>query len=219
MISATFITSLMAQLTLVRSCEYNFLRFSKLLELCLYMFTFEVKNIIIALPPSIRSYDHSIQAFLPYDRQWIKQKLFQHLKKLAQRQHDCCLVRCLLTNKQACVVIGVQSVILGGVSCNIMKCYIADLLSCILDVGLGFIDGLLSSSLVACLWLWYLQVFHRINLCGVLGVGNQRTILSIDGVFLLFFFREVCPPVRKKKQFRIRFCSNINNLIIQFLCV
>uniref|UniRef100_A0A0D3F7I5 Enhancer of rudimentary homolog n=1 Tax=Oryza barthii TaxID=65489 RepID=A0A0D3F7I5_9ORYZ len=30
-------------------------------------------------------YDHSIQAFLPYDRQWIKQKLFQHLKKLAQR--------------------------------------------------------------------------------------------------------------------------------------
>uniref|UniRef100_A0A0E0K2A8 Enhancer of rudimentary homolog n=1 Tax=Oryza punctata TaxID=4537 RepID=A0A0E0K2A8_ORYPU len=30
-------------------------------------------------------YDLSIQAFLPYDRQWIKQKLFQHLKKLAQR--------------------------------------------------------------------------------------------------------------------------------------
>jgi len=30
-------------------------------------------------------YDHSIQAFLPYDRQWIKQKLLQHLKKLAQR--------------------------------------------------------------------------------------------------------------------------------------
>nr|XP_051193807.1 enhancer of rudimentary homolog [Lolium perenne] len=30
-------------------------------------------------------YDHTIQAFLPYDRQWIKQKLFQHLKKLAQR--------------------------------------------------------------------------------------------------------------------------------------
>ncbi|KAL6633996.1 hypothetical protein ACP70R_026667 [Stipagrostis hirtigluma subsp. patula] len=30
-------------------------------------------------------YDNSIQAFLPYDRQWIKQKLFQHLKKLAQR--------------------------------------------------------------------------------------------------------------------------------------
>ncbi|GMI95122.1 ENHANCER OF RUDIMENTARY HOMOLOGUE, ARABIDOPSIS THALIANA ENHANCER OF RUDIMENTARY HOMOLOGUE [Hibiscus trionum] len=28
-------------------------------------------------------YDHRIQAFLPYDRQWIKQKLFQHLKKLA----------------------------------------------------------------------------------------------------------------------------------------
>lgn len=31
------------------------------------------------------SYDHEIHAFLPYDRQWIKQKLFQHLKKLAQR--------------------------------------------------------------------------------------------------------------------------------------
>ncbi|CAN6273447.1 unnamed protein product, partial [Urochloa humidicola] len=30
-------------------------------------------------------FDHSIQAFLPYDRQWIKQKLFQHLKKLSQR--------------------------------------------------------------------------------------------------------------------------------------
>ncbi|KAA3458078.1 enhancer of rudimentary-like protein isoform X1 [Gossypium australe] len=28
-------------------------------------------------------YDHRIQAFLPNDRQWIKQKLFQHLKKLA----------------------------------------------------------------------------------------------------------------------------------------
>ncbi|KAB2077614.1 hypothetical protein ERO13_A06G102300v2 [Gossypium hirsutum] len=28
-------------------------------------------------------YDHSIQAYLPYDRQWIKQKVFQHLKKLA----------------------------------------------------------------------------------------------------------------------------------------
>ncbi|XP_072976915.1 enhancer of rudimentary homolog [Typha angustifolia] len=30
-------------------------------------------------------YDHSIQAFLPYDRQWIKQRMFQHLKKLAQQ--------------------------------------------------------------------------------------------------------------------------------------
>ncbi|GMH10561.1 hypothetical protein Nepgr_012402 [Nepenthes gracilis] len=30
-------------------------------------------------------YDHSIQAYLPYDRQWIKQKTFQHLKKLAAR--------------------------------------------------------------------------------------------------------------------------------------
>ncbi|KAG6436515.1 hypothetical protein SASPL_101416 [Salvia splendens] len=29
-------------------------------------------------------YDHSIQAYLPYDRQWIKQKTLQHLKKLAQ---------------------------------------------------------------------------------------------------------------------------------------
>ncbi|XP_022754447.1 enhancer of rudimentary homolog [Durio zibethinus] len=28
-------------------------------------------------------YDHTIQAFLPYDRQWIKQKVFQHLKRLA----------------------------------------------------------------------------------------------------------------------------------------
>ncbi|KAL0916725.1 hypothetical protein M5K25_014258 [Dendrobium thyrsiflorum] len=28
-------------------------------------------------------YDHSIHAFLPYDRQWIKQRMFQHLKKLA----------------------------------------------------------------------------------------------------------------------------------------
>lgn len=28
-------------------------------------------------------YEHSIQAYLPYDRQWIKQKIFQHLKKLA----------------------------------------------------------------------------------------------------------------------------------------
>ncbi|CAI0376626.1 unnamed protein product [Linum tenue] len=28
-------------------------------------------------------YDHTIQAYLPYDRQWIKQKTFQHLKKLA----------------------------------------------------------------------------------------------------------------------------------------
>ncbi|KAL2525417.1 Enhancer of rudimentary-like protein [Abeliophyllum distichum] len=29
-------------------------------------------------------YDHSIQAYLPYDREWIKQKTLQHLKKLAQ---------------------------------------------------------------------------------------------------------------------------------------
>ncbi|XP_043703566.1 enhancer of rudimentary homolog isoform X3 [Telopea speciosissima] len=28
-------------------------------------------------------YDHSIQAYLPYDRQWIKQRTFHHLKKLA----------------------------------------------------------------------------------------------------------------------------------------
>ncbi|KAK8976276.1 hypothetical protein V6N11_007764 [Hibiscus sabdariffa] len=28
-------------------------------------------------------YDHTIQAYLPYDRQWIKHRVFQHLKKLA----------------------------------------------------------------------------------------------------------------------------------------
>ncbi|KAF8389251.1 hypothetical protein HHK36_025944 [Tetracentron sinense] len=28
-------------------------------------------------------YDHSIQAYLPYDRQWIKQRTFQHLRKLS----------------------------------------------------------------------------------------------------------------------------------------
>ncbi|CAM8961543.1 unnamed protein product [Rhodiola kirilowii] len=28
-------------------------------------------------------YEHSIQGYLPYDRQWIKQRTFQHLKKLA----------------------------------------------------------------------------------------------------------------------------------------
>ncbi|WOG83988.1 hypothetical protein DCAR_0103167 [Daucus carota subsp. sativus] len=28
-------------------------------------------------------YDHSIQAYLPYDRQWIKQRTFHHLTKLA----------------------------------------------------------------------------------------------------------------------------------------
>ncbi|XP_010555460.1 PREDICTED: enhancer of rudimentary homolog [Tarenaya hassleriana] len=28
-------------------------------------------------------YDHSRQAYLPYDRQWIKQKTFNHLKSLA----------------------------------------------------------------------------------------------------------------------------------------
>nr|GLL44400.1 enhancer of rudimentary homolog [Ipomoea trifida] len=27
-------------------------------------------------------YDHSIQAYLPYDRQWIKQKTLQHLKEI-----------------------------------------------------------------------------------------------------------------------------------------
>ncbi|CAK9151929.1 unnamed protein product [Ilex paraguariensis] len=32
---------------------------------------------------SALTYDHSLQAFLPYDRQWIKQRMFQHLKKLA----------------------------------------------------------------------------------------------------------------------------------------
>ncbi|KAI3880299.1 hypothetical protein MKX03_011032 [Papaver bracteatum] len=28
-------------------------------------------------------YEQSIQAYLPYDRQWIKHRTFQHLKKLA----------------------------------------------------------------------------------------------------------------------------------------
>ncbi|XP_047341031.1 enhancer of rudimentary homolog [Impatiens glandulifera] len=28
-------------------------------------------------------FDHSIQAYLPNDRQWMKHKMFQHLKKLA----------------------------------------------------------------------------------------------------------------------------------------
>ncbi|KAJ8635250.1 hypothetical protein MRB53_009517 [Persea americana] len=30
-------------------------------------------------------YDHSRQAYLPYDRHWIKQRTFQHLKKRATR--------------------------------------------------------------------------------------------------------------------------------------
>ncbi|KAJ6804141.1 enhancer of rudimentary-like protein [Iris pallida] len=28
-------------------------------------------------------FDHSVQAYLPNDRQWIKQRMFQHLRKLA----------------------------------------------------------------------------------------------------------------------------------------
>ncbi|XP_013620151.1 PREDICTED: enhancer of rudimentary homolog [Brassica oleracea var. oleracea] len=28
-------------------------------------------------------YEHSMHAYLPYDRQWIKQKAFSHLKRLA----------------------------------------------------------------------------------------------------------------------------------------
>ncbi|URD97537.1 May have a role in the cell cycle (By similarity) [Musa troglodytarum] len=28
-------------------------------------------------------FDHSIQAYLPYDRLWIKHRMFQHLKRLA----------------------------------------------------------------------------------------------------------------------------------------
>ncbi|KAG7550230.1 Enhancer of rudimentary [Arabidopsis thaliana x Arabidopsis arenosa] len=28
-------------------------------------------------------YEHSISAYLPYDRQWIKQKAFNHLKRIA----------------------------------------------------------------------------------------------------------------------------------------
>jgi hypothetical protein len=50
----------------------------------IYMFVFIFKHLATVIF-STCSYDHSIQAFLPYDRQWIKQKLFQHLKKLAQR--------------------------------------------------------------------------------------------------------------------------------------
>uniref|UniRef100_A0A0D9W6R9 Uncharacterized protein n=1 Tax=Leersia perrieri TaxID=77586 RepID=A0A0D9W6R9_9ORYZ len=30
-------------------------------------------------------YDQSLHAFLPYDRRWIKHKMFQHLKWLAQQ--------------------------------------------------------------------------------------------------------------------------------------
>ncbi|KAI5066262.1 hypothetical protein GOP47_0018886 [Adiantum capillus-veneris] len=30
-------------------------------------------------------FDPAVQAYLPYDRQWIKQRAFQHLKKLAGR--------------------------------------------------------------------------------------------------------------------------------------
>ncbi|KAL5144818.1 Enhancer of rudimentary [Glycine soja] len=30
------------------------------------------------------SYDHSSHAYVPHDRQWIKQRTFQHLKKLAR---------------------------------------------------------------------------------------------------------------------------------------
>ncbi|CAA6672238.1 unnamed protein product [Spirodela intermedia] len=30
-------------------------------------------------------FDHSMQAYLPYDREWIKQRTFHHLKKLAMR--------------------------------------------------------------------------------------------------------------------------------------
>ncbi|KAG4389277.1 hypothetical protein AAZX31_06G057800 [Glycine max] len=29
-------------------------------------------------------YDHSSHAYVPHDRQWIKQRTFQHLKKLAR---------------------------------------------------------------------------------------------------------------------------------------
>uniref|UniRef100_A0A0D9W6S1 Uncharacterized protein n=1 Tax=Leersia perrieri TaxID=77586 RepID=A0A0D9W6S1_9ORYZ len=32
-----------------------------------------------------RRYDQSLHAFLPYDRRWIKHKMFQHLKWLAQQ--------------------------------------------------------------------------------------------------------------------------------------
>ncbi|XP_078433619.1 enhancer of rudimentary protein [Wolffia australiana] len=30
-------------------------------------------------------FDHSIHAYLPYDREWIKQRTFHHLKRLAMR--------------------------------------------------------------------------------------------------------------------------------------
>ncbi|KAJ0989843.1 hypothetical protein J5N97_008199 [Dioscorea zingiberensis] len=30
-------------------------------------------------------YDHSIHAYLPYDRQWIKERTFRHLENLASR--------------------------------------------------------------------------------------------------------------------------------------
>uniref|UniRef100_A0A0E0H2R3 Enhancer of rudimentary homolog n=1 Tax=Oryza nivara TaxID=4536 RepID=A0A0E0H2R3_ORYNI len=30
-------------------------------------------------------FDRSLHAFLPYDRRWIKQEMFQHLKRLAQQ--------------------------------------------------------------------------------------------------------------------------------------
>ncbi|KAJ0802352.1 putative enhancer of rudimentary [Helianthus annuus] len=29
------------------------------------------------------SYDHSLQAYLPNDRQWIRQRMLNHLRKLA----------------------------------------------------------------------------------------------------------------------------------------
>lgn len=29
-------------------------------------------------------YEHDRQAYLPYDREWIKQRTFQHLKKMAR---------------------------------------------------------------------------------------------------------------------------------------
>ncbi|KAL6547617.1 hypothetical protein OROHE_009322 [Orobanche hederae] len=44
----------------------------------------DLYNFIDGLPDmSALVYDHSIQAYLPYDREWIKQRTLQHLKKLA----------------------------------------------------------------------------------------------------------------------------------------
>ncbi|KAG7020417.1 Enhancer of rudimentary-like protein [Cucurbita argyrosperma subsp. argyrosperma] len=45
--------------------------------------TFRAVGRTTVLPTIFKIFEHSIQGYLPYDRQWIKQKIFQHLKKLA----------------------------------------------------------------------------------------------------------------------------------------